>query len=350
MIKKTQRLTVYWARLVYELLYREGLDAGALFEQCGLDTSQLTDPAAYFEQDNFSKLWREASLQSGNPAIGLQLGLNAPINAFDVYSSSIVASSCLREALARAMRYQKIVGSAFALTVEDIDEGCQIIFVGRGSELPVAREGYDAALSLMASTLRMITNPPSVPLYVEFRYQEPTDLQAYQEAFNCPLRFSGKHYGICVDYSVLDMPLTFANKSIAAEHEKRLARGMKSLREGGLPDRVQHFIRQHLPGGEPTVQQIARALSISQRSLQRQLSREGVSFRELLDEERKSLASKYLADSTLPLQEITFLLGFADHSNFYRAFRRWFGCAPGEIRKTTRGPARIQVKNSTKVP
>ncbi|MDP1194471.1 helix-turn-helix transcriptional regulator, partial [Klebsiella pneumoniae] len=52
----------------------------------------------------------------------------------------------------------------------------------------------------------------------------------------------------------------------------------------------------------------------------------------LLDDTRRELAEQYLAQPSMTLLEIAYLLGFADPSNFFRAFRRWFDVTPGEYR------------------
>ena len=70
----------------------------------------------------------------------------------------------------------------------------------------------------------------------------------------------------------------------------------------------------------------------SQRTLQRRLQEEGTSFQTLLDDTRRELAEQYLAQPGMSLLEIAYLLGFADPSNFFRAFRRWFDATPGEYR------------------
>ena len=222
--------------------------------------------------------------------------------------------------------------AALTLTVEEFAEACQISFVGQGNELPVASEGYDAALSLMTTTLRSIASEPIVPLYVEFCYPEPPELLAYETAFNAPLRFAGEQFRLCIEQPALDLPLMFANPSMVSDHEKQLADAINALDDAPLSNRVSQFIGRQLPSGEPSVNQVARALHLSPRTLQRHLRQEGTSFRSLLDEVRKTLALEYAADPTKQLQEITFLLGFSDHSNFYRAFRRWYGCAPGSVR------------------
>jgi AraC-like DNA-binding protein len=73
---------------------------------------------------------------------------------------------------------------------------------------------------------------------------------------------------------------------------------------------------------------MARALNLSQRSLQRKLSERGTTFRQVVDDTRKQLAEQYLKDSMLSVSEIAYLLGFAEVSSFSRAFRRWTGQAP----------------------
>ena len=60
----------------------------------------------------------------------------------------------------------------------------------------------------------------------------------------------------------------------------------------------------------------------------------GTTFRTLLDTVRKDLASTYVHDPDIELAEIAFLLGFSDQSTFSRAFRRWTGNSPSEVRKS----------------
>ena len=55
-------------------------------------------------------------------------------------------------------------------------------------------------------------------------------------------------------------------------------------------------------------------------------------FQTLLDDTRRELAEQYLAQPGMTLLETAYLLGFADPSNFYRAFRRWFDATPSEYR------------------
>jgi AraC-like DNA-binding protein len=72
---------------------------------------------------------------------------------------------------------------------------------------------------------------------------------------------------------------------------------------------------------------------MSVRSLGRGLAAEGTSYRELLDQLRRETAARHLADDRVAIAEVAFLLGFADLSAFYRAFKRWTGRTPAEFRR-----------------
>lgn len=56
-----------------------------------------------------------------------------------------------------------------------------------------------------------------------------------------------------------------------------------------------------------------------------------------LDETRRELALQYLGNSRLSINEVTYLLGFSDPSNFTRAFKRWQGIPPSQYRESRTG-------------
>jgi AraC-like DNA-binding protein len=76
----------------------------------------------------------------------------------------------------------------------------------------------------------------------------------------------------------------------------------------------------------------ARRLATTPRTLQRRLSRAGTSFEALCDDVRKQAAHYYLADTTLSIAEVTYLLGYSEPTAFHRAFKRWYGTTPHAFR------------------
>jgi AraC-like DNA-binding protein len=101
---------------------------------------------------------------------------------------------------------------------------------------------------------------------------------------------------------------------------------------GSLVDQARAAILECLPGGAVSIDDAAQRLRVSRRTLQRRLSEEGVTYRELVREVRESLAAHYVKNTALPYGEVSFLLGFEETSSFFRAFREWTGSTPEATR------------------
>ncbi len=66
--------------------------------------------------------------------------------------------------------------------------------------------------------------------------------------------------------------------------------------------------------------------------MRRRLGNEGTSFKEIHNELRKGMAGEYMRQTDFSTQEIAFLLGYSEASNFHRAFKQWYAKTPGEYR------------------
>ena len=106
-------------------------------------------------------------------------------------------------------------------------------------------------------------------------------------------------------------------------------------RRGGtspLRTRVENAISSLLPHGRVLVEDVARSLGMSERTLARKLSDEGLNFTEILQQLRHDLAVRYLDDRKLHVSKIAWLLGFNEVSAFTHAFKRWTGKTPRQMR------------------
>jgi AraC-like DNA-binding protein len=77
---------------------------------------------------------------------------------------------------------------------------------------------------------------------------------------------------------------------------------------------------------------VAKKLGMSERTLARRLTEEGVTFIKLVQQLKATLARSYLEDETMPMSEIAWRLGFEEQSSFNHAFKRWTGKTPRELR------------------
>ena len=90
-----------------------------------------------------------------------------------------------------------------------------------------------------------------------------------------------------------------------------------------------------LVDGQPEQATVARALNLSLRQLQRELSAQGTSFRKLTDEVRMNLAVSYLSERHKSIGEISWLLGYTEPANFSRSFKKWTGQTPKAFREAS---------------
>lgn len=88
-----------------------------------------------------------------------------------------------------------------------------------------------------------------------------------------------------------------------------------------------------LPSGAPSAEMIADAVLLSPRAFQRKLAAKGASYGGVVDSVRYELTQQYLADPSQTLTEISFLVGFSGLTAFSRAYKRWTGQTPREVRE-----------------
>jgi AraC-like DNA-binding protein len=101
---------------------------------------------------------------------------------------------------------------------------------------------------------------------------------------------------------------------------------------GPFRSSVENAIAPLLPHGNAQAGEIARRLGMTRRTLSRRLSSEGLTFSEVLEALRTDLAKRHLADKSLSISEIAWLLGYREVSAFTHAFKRWTGKSPREVR------------------
>jgi AraC-like DNA-binding protein len=321
-----------WALGIVQALELGGVDCRTLFPELGLDYAALEDPDARFPQDRMTRLWQRAVELSGNPAIGLNMAKVVRPASFHVVGYALMSSRTLKEGLTRLVRYQRIIAEGADLSFRATASGYELVLAIHGDRLPPARQSAEASLAYALAFCRWMTGKSLRPQQILFQGDPPADLQPFEQVFQAPLSFNAAHYALLFERADMDAPLPTANESLARLHDRFAGEYLARFSESRVCHLARQVLCRLLPQGEPKREAVAQALHLSQRTLQRRLQEEGSSFQQLLDDTRRELAEQYLGQPNLTLLEVAYLLGFADPSNFFRAFRRWFACTPGEYR------------------
>lgn len=321
-----------WASTVVQSLEMGGVSCFELFERLGMSYSALSDPDARFAQDDMTRLWQLAVEASGNPAIGLNMAKVVRPSSLHVVGYVLMSSCNLQEGISSLVRYQRIIGEGADFSFQPIHDGYELTLAIHGDRLPSTKESAEAALAYFLALCSWLSCRPLRPRLVSFRGSPPQNLELYRETFKGPLQFNAEHYSVLFDRVDMDAPLPMANDALAQLHKRFASDYLARFSDGQVTHQVRQILCRSLPKGEPKREQVAQTLRLSERTLQRRLKEEGTSFHQMLDDTRRELTSQYLTQPKLSLQEISYLLGFSTPSNFFRAFRRWFGTTPNEYR------------------
>jgi len=353
----SQSTIASWSATIVRALDAQGLDGTRIAERAGIDVATLADADGRVPRAALTRLWLLAVEESGDPAFGLVAARHTLQTTFHALGYAVLASSTLREAIERIIRYRRLIGEIIQFRLDDDGDRSRFVMdvsAGRtktamrsgSTETPapdpdfgvVPWEAVDALVAVMIRQTRLLHGGRDVrPLSVSLERPAPADASPYERAFGAPVSFAQTSNFLEYSREELDRRLPSANAELARQNDEVVVRYLARLEQGGVLGRTRQALLESLPSGAPTKSQIARRLAMSPRNLQRQLADEGTSFKDLLGEARLTLARSYLDEGRLPVTEIAFVLGFADTSAFSRAFRRWTGVTPRDYARRARG-------------
>lgn len=183
------------------------------------------------------------------------------------------------------------------------------------------------AIVFLVNLARRATRHQIIPASVSMPIELP-DPAAYQAHFGCPIEKS-KERSVTFSRDDACRPFATHDDDIWALFEPRLRR---QIELGNIHPttrkKVAHCLNELLPSGRATVEDVAKDLAMSKRTLQRRLAQEGTSWVEILSDAREALAKHYLRTTELGVAEVSFLLGYEDPNSFFRAFKRWENTTP----------------------
>jgi AraC-like DNA-binding protein len=315
-----------------EALHDRGVDFDALARRAGIDPVLLARRNARYPSARVHRLWRlAAEATSNDPLLGVQVSNRIRPGTFHALGLGIVSSTSLLAALKRIERYSGVISTNGRFVLIERDGNMSLETRPHEATVLPAPHWVDAMVVGLCRLLELCAGPTATPTLVRLPPRSAAPPAALRDALGCPVESGADHVAIVFDAARVSEPLVSGNAELAAEADRIAARCIEQLAPESAAARVRALILKAMPSGEVDQDGIARSLNQSASTLQRRLREEGTSYQRLLDATRRELAVDYLKDGRHSLADITFLLGFADQSNFTRAFRRWTGKTPRQF-------------------
>lgn len=301
----------------------------------GFDASVAADPDARISLELEEALWTEAARLTGDQDFGLHAAERVQKGAFDVLDYAVRRAPTARAALERLARYNRLEHDAAVFTLSDSADLTRIEHAFRVGGSVQCRHSAEFTLASHVVIGSQITGVRMTPRAVEFRHARPASVEEHRRIFGVVPRFLAPVNAMEWSRQDLERPVPSADPSLSRVVERHAEALLAALPapSATYTDRVRRHLASTLGEGDASLKAVAARLKMSERSLQRRLAGEGVTFDGLVDELRHQLALRYLADPTIAISEVAYLLGYSEPSPFHRAFRRWTGSTPTEVRQ-----------------
>ncbi len=324
------------ARLIAETLKSNyNTDHLPVFRAAGLDPERMSVAGSRYPWRRMEKLWKECVRVTGDPAFGLVVGSNIRPTTFHALGFSWIASRSLLESLQRLCRYYHLLSNA-PYGAELTDEGDSWFLQSTSHGNPDAEASQVAQDAMFVAILKLCQQASSThfhALSAHFARPAPEDIDTYIKILGAPVFFEQPSSGLRFDKAALEAPLPGDNLELAIANDRIAEEYIGALNPDRVASEVRKLLVELLPSGDASQAAIARHMSRSLSTLQRQLAGEGTNYKEIREQTRAGLAEQYVREGRYSLSQIAYLLGFSDQSNFSRAFRRWTGKSPGQYQQ-----------------
>jgi AraC-like DNA-binding protein len=323
------------AVVLCQALEDRGLDGRAALGEAGIDYADAANPDTRITLKQHQALWHLAVEHTGEPCLGLIVGQAFPPAALHGLGLGWMASTTLKAAFDRLIRYQRVLSTNAELEWQE--SGNSYRFVGRTKTADPDFESAaaDATLAVVVRLCRITLSESVRPVKVCVQHDRRVCEGHYRKFYGCEVTFDAPDYSLEFDKAVLAQALPGANPLLARINDQAVADYLARFDQQDTTTRVRQHLIEALVDGRPDQASIARALNLSLRQLQRELGSQGTSFRQLTEEVRRGLAVSYLRERHKSIGEISWLLGYTEPANFSRSFKKWTGQTPKTFREAS---------------
>lgn len=335
------QVSVAYTRLLYQFWTRHGVPKVILDDILQLDIYQdsLTEFSVSSRQSY--ELHQAAVKFTRDSSLGIKLGIYLAELDF-IISKLFLTSLNLESALDALLDYSRVISESGCFYLNDHQQQSQILGFTPHEGIKISDHQHNMVLAMVVTWIKKIL--PNDYQRIDFYCNEKTASSAeYLRLLGCNV-VVGRGLNIAIPNDLLNKENHLAD----ANAHKRTLKQIKKISEKRIEgldfyENVQQAIKQCLLERRANQENVADLLDITVRNLQRRLKNLGTNYQSILDESRESLAMNLLDDADVALTDICYLLGFAEPSAFYKAFRRWTGKRPGDYRQDAIKPAASEV-------
>lgn len=317
---------------------QRNVDPEQLCRLAGIDLTSLKQGGPVrLTPKQFTDLWLNVVYLSQDPLFGLHFGESLQLAALGIVGELIQNSRTIGEALTHAASFTALITDLTTMNITHTDQTFTVCFVPHADRQtvasPVFRQLMDLFMALVLHDVNGLVLAKMTPQAVQCPIDE-VHRREYERVLRCAALTTADTWSMVFDRQYWNEPILTANyelQGLLLQKASILVDTLLATRS--IREHIGNFLLANAYLGVPSLETVAANLSTSPRSLQRKLREEGVTYQQVADAVRKSLALHYLNASRQPVKEIAYILGYNELSAFARAFKRWTGTTPVSYRQ-----------------
>ncbi len=329
-------VTSRFTPLLLRYLRAKKIRVDGIADRVGLTLADVEGDVVRLPLHALRRIEADAEALSGDPCVGISAAGWREPGSFGLIEFVARSAATLGDSIAAILRFQRLVLESVVVELEIADDRACLVnrLPGHGG---VARHANEFVVATELNLFRAITSRALLPTRAWFSHPAPDNhaVRAIQAFFGTAnVAFSAPSDGFELPLAALALAVDKSDPALQAFLERHAVQELPRDAPEDLVQSLRRFLADALHHGVPTAAQAARALGLSSRSLQRRLAERDSTFQAELERMRLDLGRTYLADPTLSIGEVSYLLGYSGPRAFLRAFRRWTGMAPGRFRRS----------------
>ena len=277
-------------------------------------------------------LGRAAEQHFACPDFGLRLAAHQGLEILGPVALIGRHAATVGDGLQGLIRYLPVYTTALGFALEPRaanDTRCTFSILATGVTARAQAEQIELGVTLRV--FKILAGQRFRPLRVAFTHSALAPPATYRAFFDADVQFEQDHCGFDFMSDHLSQAIAHDDPLIRDLAQRYLESDAVFSTEG-IASELKALVLRALPTGQCTIANIAHGLAVHPRTLQRRLAHEGVVFGDLVDAVRRDQAKRYLEETTMPISQLSALLGYSEPSSLSRACRAWFGVTPRVIR------------------
>ncbi len=309
-----------------------GICRTKLLAEIGISELQLNQTTQLIESAKYEALFTFAEHELQRKNIGFEFGKTITADRWGILGYIAFTSPTLKMALIKQRKYQSLAGNLGTPISEVVNDDLLLKWIPAHQCNHHIVEEIITGWAALANNLSQNKIKPRT-IYFQHNFKGDIDNKKnYEDFFDCPVLFNHDYNGIQIEQSLLDISLITVDDVINQALCNQADNMLCNIIEQSPIESVNQFIINQLPLGVPEIDDAAKQLNMSIRTLQRKLNDNQLNFTGMIDSIRKELALSYLKNTNTKVIYIAQMLGFSEQSAFQRAFKRWTGETPKQCR------------------